>query len=64
MIKTLIFVVEIVPLNLSPTNNGKLIGINGLFICFSARMGEKMSKNTYLDMKKVDFGTFGFEKLK
>ena len=38
--------------------------VNGLLIRFSARMGEKMSKNTYLDMKKVDFGTFGFEKLK
>ena len=37
--------------------------VNGLLIRFSARMGEKMSKNTYFDMKKVDFGTFGFAKI-
>ena len=63
MVETLILVIEIGPLNPSPTNNGKFIGINGLLICFSAHTGEKMLKNTYFDMKKVDFGTFGFEKL-
>ena len=63
MIETLILVVEIVPSNLSPTHNGKFIGVDGLLIRFSARLGEKMSKNTYFDMKKVNFGTFGFEKL-
>ena len=63
MIETLILVVEIGSSYLSSTHNGKFIGINGLLICFSAHTGEKMSKNTYFDMKKVDFGTFGFEKL-
>ena len=38
--------------------------VNGILIRFSARTGEKMSENTYFDMKRVDFGTFGFEKLK
>ena len=32
--------------------------VNGLLIRFSARMGEKMSKNTYYDMKRDDFGVF------
>ena len=63
MIETLILVVKIGPSNLSPTHNGKFIGINGLLICFSAHKVEKMSKNTYFDMKKVNLGTFGFEKL-
>ena len=51
------------PFKSEPTHNGKFIGINGLLICFSAHTGEKMSKKTYFDMKKVDFGTFGFAKI-